>query len=332
MKEFEIRPRKLFSKYLELSKSDIEIFFSDHSAFEEINCPGCMLNTDNVAFVKHGFTYKKCPHCFTLFVSPRPTNTMISEFYRRSESSRFWAEHFYPETAEARREMIFKPRAKVINQLLSELDIPEPRSIVDVGAGYGIFLDEIRKYGCFDEVIAIEPNKDLAECCRQKNIFVYEKPVEEMVENELKASVVCSFEVFEHLFDLDNFIMSMKKILQPGGILLFTTLTISGFDLLVLGKHSKSISPPHHINFLSIEGIRELIKRCGLTEILIETPGKLDVDIVKNMYDEIPDLKLPDFVEYLIKYRDSNAHKEFQEFLQRNNLSSHIRVIAKNDM
>ena len=331
MKEFEIRPRKLFSKYLELSKSDIEIFFSDHSRFEEINCPGCMLNTDNVAFVKHGFTYKKCPQCLTLFVSPRPTNKMISEFYRRSESSRFWAEHFYPETAEARREMIFKPRAKVINQLLSELDIPEPRSIVDVGAGYGIFLEEIRKYGFFDQIIAIEPNKDLAQCCRQKSIKVFEKPVEDIEENELKASVVCSFEVFEHLFDPDNFILSMKKLLKPGGILIFTTLTISGFDLLMLGEHSKSISPPHHLNFLSVEGIAALIKRCGLTEILIETPGKLDLDIVKNMYDEIPNLKLPDFVDYLIKHRDAAAHKEFQDFLQKNNLSSHLRVIARND-
>jgi SAM-dependent methyltransferase len=158
-----------------------------------------------------------------------------------------------------------------------------------------------------------------------------QKGVEDIQDDDLKASVVCSFEVFEHLFDPDNFILSMKKLLKPGGILLFTTLTISGFDLLMLAEHSKSISPPHHINFLSLEGIRALIKRCGLTEILIETPGKLDVDIVKNMYDEIPDLKLPDFVEYLIKNRDAATHKEFQDFLQKNNLSSHIRVIARND-
>ncbi len=331
MKEFEIRPRKLFTEYLDLSKRDIEVFFSDHSRFEEINCPGCKLNSNEILFVKHGFTYKKCNECLSLFVSPRPTTEMISNFYRRSESSRFWAEHFYPETAEARREMIFKPRAEVINKLLSELDITEPRSIVDVGAGYGIFLEEIRKFGFFDHVIAIEPNKDLAKCCREKDITVFEKAVEDVNNSELKASVVCSFEVFEHLFDPDNFILSMKKLLKPGGILLFTTLTISGFDLLMLGEHSKSISPPHHINFLSVEGIRALIKRCGLTEILIETPGKLDIDIVKNMYDEIPDLKMPDFVEYLIKNRDETTHSQFQEFLQKNNLSSHIRVIARND-
>jgi 2-polyprenyl-3-methyl-5-hydroxy-6-metoxy-1,4-benzoquinol methylase len=331
VKEFEIRPRKLFSEYLELSKRDIEVFFSDHSDFENISCPGCKSNKANTAFIKHGFEYKKCPECFTLFTSPRPTNAMISDFYRRSESSRFWAEHFYPETAEARREMIFKPRAEVINKLLNEFEIPEPRSIVDVGAGYGIFLEEIRKYGFFDEVIAVEPNKDLAKCCREKNISVYEAAVEDIKDGELKASVVCSFEVFEHLFDPDSFIMSMKKLLKPGGILLFTTLTISGFDLLVLGENSKSISPPHHINFLSVEGIRALIRRCGLTELLIETPGKLDVDIVKNMYEELPELKLPDFVEYLIKNRDSAAHNDFQQFLQKNNLSSHIRVIARNN-
>jgi 2-polyprenyl-3-methyl-5-hydroxy-6-metoxy-1,4-benzoquinol methylase len=330
MKEFEIRPRKLFSEYLELSRKDIDIYFSDHSNFVEVICPGCKEDDSNLEFVKHGFSYKKCNICNSLYVSPRPTKKMISDFYKVSESSRFWAEHFYPETADARREMIFKPRAEVINELLRNINIPSPKSIVDVGAGYGIFLDEIRKHGLFEEVIAVEPNKDLAKCCRDKNIVVIEDNVEDISEGQLKASVVCSFEVFEHLFDTDEFILSMKKLLKPGGILLFTTLTFSGFDLLVLKEKSKSISPPHHINFLTIEGIRDLLKRCGLEEVLIETPGKLDVDIVKNMFDEIPGLELPDFVEYLLKNRNSKTHKEFQDFLQKNNLSSHVRVIARN--
>jgi 2-polyprenyl-3-methyl-5-hydroxy-6-metoxy-1,4-benzoquinol methylase len=330
MKEFEIRPRKLFSEYLELSRKDIDIYFSDHSNFVEVICPGCKEDDSKLEFVKHGFSYKKCNICNSLYVSPRPTQKMISDFYKVSESSRFWAEHFYPETADARREMIFKPRAEVINELLRNINIPSPKSIVDVGAGYGIFLDEIRKHNLFEEVIAVEPNKDLAKCCRDKNIVVIEDNVEDISDGQLKASVVCSFEVFEHLFDTDEFILSMKKLLKPGGILLFTTLTFSGFDLLVLKEKSKSISPPHHINFLTIEGIRDLLKRCGLEEVLIETPGKLDVDIVKNMYDEIPGLELPDFVEYLLKNRNSKTHKEFQDFLQKNNLSSHVRVIARN--
>ena len=49
------------------------------------------------------------------------------------------------------------------------------------------------------------------------------------------------------------------------------------------------------------------------------------------MYEEIPDLKLPEFIEYLIKNRDAKTHNEFQQFLQKNNLSSHIRVIARNN-
>lgn len=330
MKEFEIRPRKLFSDYLELSKKDIDVFFSDKSNFVEINCPGCKKDQSVLAFIKHGFKYNKCLYCKTLFVSPRPTKSMISDFYKVSESSRFWAEHFYPQTAEARRVMIFKPRAEVINEILLKIDFPSPKSIVDVGAGYGIFLQEIKKLGYFDEVIAIEPNKDLAKSIRDKEIFVIEENVEDVIDGEYKYSVVCSFEVFEHLFDTDDFVRSMKKLLKPGGILIFTTLTISGFDLLVLGDKSKSISPPHHINFLSVEGIRLLLNRCGLEEVLIETPGKLDVDIVKNMYEEIPDLVLPDFVEYLLKNRDVTVHEQFQHFLQKNNLSSHIRVIARN--
>jgi SAM-dependent methyltransferase len=329
MKEFEIRPRQLFEDYLEVSKKDIDIYFADHSKYVEVPCPACKSENAHLAFNKHGFTYKECGHCSTLFVSPRPTSETIDNFYIHSESSKFWAERFFPETADARREKIFKPRAILINELTQKIGIPQPTSIVDVGAGYGIFLEEVKKTGGFKEIYAVEPSIDLAQCCRDKGFQAIEKPVEKIEEGEVQASIACSFEVIEHLYDPDLFINSMKKLIKPGGVILFTTLTISGLDLQVLWDKSKSISPPHHINFFSIEGLKILIKRCGLTEVEIATPGKLDVDIIKNTMDEFPDLKVPRFIDYMIKNRDDETLEQFQSFLQENNLSSHVRVVAR---
>jgi len=331
MKEFEIRPSQLFEEYLEISKKDIDIFFSDRGNYKVIPCPACLSTEMELAFVKYCFSYQTCKKCNTLFVSPRPTSEMINTYYKDSASSKFWAERFFPETAEARRKMIFKPRALAIINIIKKYRIPQPASIVDVGAGYGIFLEEIMKNKYFSAFYAIEPSKELAKCCRNKNIPVIEKPVEEIKQSEIQASVICSFEVIEHLFNPEAFIRSMKSLLKPGGIMVFTTLTISGFDLQILWDRSKSISPPHHINFFSTEGLRELIHRCGLEEIEISTPGKLDVDIIKNTTEENPDMPIPRFLNYIFKNRDMNTQKQLQNFLISNCLSSHARVIARKD-
>lgn len=329
MKEFEIRPQKLFDEYLEISKSDVEKFFSKHELFREVSCPACRSKQTSRAFEKHTFIYRTCQVCGSLFVSPRPTEEMIASYYKTSASSKFWAERFFPETAEARRQKIFYPRAMLIKELITRFKVPAPISLADVGAGFGIFLEESKKTGAFSEIFAIEPSADLATCCRSKGFQVIERSVEDMKENELQVSVVCSFEVLEHLFDPEKFIRSMKKILKPGGLMIFTTLTISGLDLQVLWNNSKSISPPHHINFLSVEGLKNLIKRCGLEEIEISTPGKLDVDIIRNTMEGMPDLTVPRFIEYIVKNRSSETFEQLQVFLQNNNLSSHARVVAR---
>jgi len=329
VKEFEIRPQKLFDEFLEISKRDVERFFSKHELFLEVSCPACQSARTHLAFEKQTFSYRTCKECLTLFVSPRPTEDMIASYYKNSASSKFWAERFFPETAEARRQEIFYPRAVLVNELVKRFKVPYPISLADAGAGFGIFLEEAKKTGTFSEIFAIEPSADLANCCRNKGFQVIEKSIEDIKENELQVSVVCSFEVLEHLFDPEKFIISMKRILKPGGLMILTTLTVSGLDLQVLWNNSKSISPPHHINFLSVEGLKILITRCGLEEIEISTPGKLDIDIICNAMKEMPDLKVPRFIEYIAKNRGSETFEQLQVFLQNNKLSSHARVVAR---
>ncbi len=181
MKEQEIRPKAIFDKYLEISKKDIEVFFSDHDGFVDIDCPACYSENIMDSFTKYNFTYVRCNDCFTLFTSPRPTNEMIAKFYKNSLSSKFWAEIFFPKTELARREKIFKPRVELLNKFIGKLKIPEPKVLIDIGAGFGIFLEELNKMNFFDETYGIEPSIDLADACRKKGINVIEKAIEDIV-------------------------------------------------------------------------------------------------------------------------------------------------------
>ena len=328
MKESEIRPKAIFDEYLALCRRDIERFYSNDSEFAHVSCPAC--EHESVAgdgFDKLGFRYELCASCGTLYVSPRPTPSMQEAFARQSEATSFWSTHFYRETASARREKIFRPRAELIGSLVRDGVVAATKTFADVGAGYGIFLEEIAALGLFAEVVGIEPAPQLADVCREKGFRVVEQMMED-VEGVLAADILTAFEVLEHVFDPSSFLRSCAAALNDDGILLFTTLTIDGFDLQVLWDESKSIYPPQHINLMSLAGLEAVTRRSGLDIVSITTPGKLDVDIVANAVADNPSLRVPRFVTRLLAC-GSAMRADFQSFLQRANLSSHVRVLAR---
>ena len=329
MKESDIRPQGLFNRYLELSRLDIGRFFSDQSRFVEIPCPACLSERHELGMEKLGFRYLTCLECGSLYLSPRPTVAMFDDYYQEAESVKFWGTDFFKATSEARRERMFKPRAQMVEQWAADSGMGTSDVFADIGSGYGIFLEEVSNLNRFGKVIGVEPAPNLAAICREKGFSISEKLVEEVQEGEIDASFASAFEVIEHPFDPGDFLQGVHRLLKPGGKFLFTTLTVTGWDMQVLWEHSKSIYPPHHINLMSVSGIRALVERSGFEICELSTPGQLDVDIVRNIVTENPKIKLPRSAHQMAFDVSDEVRAAFQEFLQAQNLSSHIRVIAQ---
>lgn len=327
MKEHDIRPADLFNKYLELCAADAITYFGS-SQRRDIPCPAC--GNDNLlpAFEKWGFCYALCEFCGTLYQSPRPPQEDFARFYQASPSSLYWAKTFFPAVAEARRKRLFRPKVKEIAQLCKDEGF-FPEVLADIGAGYGLFLEEWRRSFPETELIAVEPNPTLAEVCRSKNFNVAECFAERAAHLNGKVDLAVALEVIEHVHDLMRFCSALKDLLREGGKVLLTGLTVDGFDIQVLWEESKSIAPPHHINFVSILGFEHLFRRAGFTKIRIFTPGKLDVDIVKNTVNENSDtLSGQRFLSHLLG-RSEEVLQAFQQFLSEHQLSSHCWIWAE---
>jgi SAM-dependent methyltransferase len=326
MKEHEIRPEALLNRYLELSSLDAVKCFGDALRLV-VDCVACGGTQSTHQFEKDGFAYTRCAGCGTLFQSPRPSISAFEAFYRQSESSRYWAEVFFPAVAEIRREKIFRPRVERLARVCDEKGISVD-SLIDVGAGYGIFLDEWRRRLPQTKALAVEPSASLARECRSKGFPVVEEIVENVVGYDNSADLVTCFEVLEHVYDPLDFVLVLKRLARPGGYVFVSTLGIDGFDLQVLWDKSSQISPPHHINFLSVQGFEHLFQRAGLVDITVSTPGQLDVDIVRNAVKRDPTL-LDDqrFLQNLLA--DDNKAAAFQRFLAEQRMSSHVWVIGR---
>jgi SAM-dependent methyltransferase len=326
MKENEIRPEALYKRYIELSHEDAEHCFGDEERFH-VACVACGSLKNTNEFVKYGFQYVTCRGCQSLYQSPRPSLLAFESFYKNSVSSNYWADVFFPAVAEIRRDLIFRSRVDQLSAMVKESGDKIER-LVDVGAGYGIFLDEWRKHDPKARLIAVEPSESLAAECRHKGFETSENIAEEVEGYDDFADLVVCFEVLEHVFDPLSFVKSLTRLARPGGLVFLSTLSIDGFDLQFLWDKSKQISPPHHINFLSVDGFKKLFERAGLTDISVTTPGKLDVDIVRNSCLENPDLI--DGQRFIQKLMDqSDLRDSFQAFLAENALSSHVWVIGR---
>lgn len=328
MKEAEIRPQDLFNRYLALCRQDIERFFSDKTDFSEVLCPACAGGSVSDELDKIGFRYAVCADCGSLYASPRPPAASIDAFYQDAESVAFWATSFFKETAEARREKMFRPRALLVRELAERFGL-QGSVFVDIGPGYGILLEEVQRLGCFSRVAGIEPSPPLAAICRKKGFDILENTLECVSNIAIDASFMTAFEVIEHLHDPYSFLAAAHQVLVPGGILMLTTLTVTGFDIQVLWEHSKSIYPPQHINLLSLDGIAKLVARAGFELVDLSTPGNLDVDIVRNALRENPSIPVSRFERHLAMQAPDNVRERFQSFLREHHLSSHVRIIAR---
>lgn len=326
MKESDIRPEKLLDRYLALSALDAERCFADAPRLD-IPCVACGGQHLVREFDKNGFAYSSCEGCGTLFQCPRPPIGSFEAFYRDSASSRYWAEEFFPAVAEARREKIFRPRVDRLSELCTSKSIAV-KTLVDVGAGYGIFLDEWRRRSPDADLLAVEPSAALARECRAKGFTVVEDIVENVAGHDECADLVVCFEVLEHVYDPLAFVRVLLRLVRPGGYVFVSTLGVDGFDIQMLWEKSNSIFPPHHINFLSVAGFQKLFERAGLVDVEVSTPGVLDVDIVRNAARR--DTALLDGQRYLRGVlADESKSAAFQRFLSENRMSSHAWVIGK---
>lgn len=325
MKEKEIRNPEIHKKYLELVRSDSQKLFRDKSLFTHFSCPACGKDEFTMIFVKENFNYVQCSFCETIYNDPRPPYSDIQKLYKNSESTKYWVEKFFTPFKEARREKIFKPRAEYIANKFPYL---HSGFVGDVGAGFGIFLDELRKIWTKANLVAIEPSDDMASICSAINLKVVQCMVEEINSNDFSFDLLTSFELVEHLYDPLDFFKKINLLLKRGGYFYFTTLNGLGFDIQILWEKSRSISPPHHLNFFNPISIKILLERASFELIEVSTPGKLDWDIVES-YTESERINIGRFFQTLVKHGSDESKVKFQKWISENNFSSHLRVVAK---
>ena len=294
--------------------------------WEHAACPACGGDSPVPFGEKLGFRYDGCGVCGTVYTNPRPSASLLGEFYAGSENYRVWNERVFPATEEARRASIFAPRAARLLSLLESAGVVV-RSALDVGAAFGTFGVELRARGVA-RVAALEPTPGLAQTCRDRGLETIESALED-AEASGDFDLVTAFEVIEHVHDPAAFVRAATRWLAPNGVLALSCPSVEGVESLFLGAEA-SCFDHEHLNYFHPGSLARLLERCGLRVLETLTPGHLDVDLLRRaVADGRLDLASHPFLRHVLSEAREGVARSYQLFLAENLMSSHLWVVAR---
>ncbi len=326
--EEDIRPAELMTQQARCAENDRQFLLKRKTQFVEVSCPACDSTDHKPAFTKNEFSYATCSQCQTVYMTPRPNEQLLKDFYSSSENYAYWNKHLFPATEEARRENIFNPRARRLVDICRKNRINQG-TVLEIGAGFGTFCQELQQLNIFNRIIGIEPTPDLAQTCRDRGLEIIEKPIEESDLPHNSIDAIASFEVIEHLFNPAKMIEAATRLLRPGGLLVLSCPNVRGFDIATLGIHSDTIDH-EHVNYFHPTSIRILLERYDLQVLDMQTPGQLDADLVRSaaLAGKI-DLTSQPLLNRILLEEWETLGPVFQTFLAQNQLSGHMQTVAQ---
>ena len=328
MKVNDIRPDDVMAGQQAAMQADIDWLAARRDRFVKVSCPACGADDCDTLYEKYGMSHVGCRACGTQYVNPRPDAATLRAFYASSANYAYWAKHVYPASKAARREKIFRPRAEIVVRVARERGVCHG-VLLEVGAAYGLFCDEIRKTGVFARIIGIEPTPDLAHVCRGLGIETIESSYED-ARIDSPVDVVVNFEVIEHLFAPAAFARWCHGVLKPGGYLVLTCPNIAGFETILLGRASTAVDH-QHLNLFTPDSLTRLVRRCGFEAVEVTTPGRLDVELVQRGLADgrVTDEDLGPLWTRLLRCEDDTVHERLQLIVQDAKLSSNMMLVAR---
>lgn len=317
-REIEIRPEKEFQHYLNLIREDIKNIFNSNAGNNFYYCPACQSITSKISFEKEGFIYRECLICKSIYLSPRPTKEMLHAFFSESKAMKYWNSQVVQET-EDRKTHVFNPRIRWVEESI-DFDENSKRVFCDFYSKDTPFIKGISNSPNYTRKLAYKASYDIRDEIENNGFELTEELA------PASCSIITAFEVLIKVYSPRSILKIIYDSLEDNGLLFLTTTSASGFDIQFLKEQSRSLIPPFELNIFSIEGIIILLKEYNFQIIEISTPGSLDLQLVEKAIDSI---EVPNFIRDIVKNRKIQIKEEFQQFLQRSLLSSHLRIIAQ---
>lgn len=220
-------------------------------------CALCHKTNTNYYHTVNKFAYYVCSSCNTLFLHPQPTKQFLQKYYQKN----------FEYNVTPSQEQLIRKRATAIISKLKKMN-PDGRMILDIGSGYGYFLDEAQKQGL--DTTGIEPSALLTKTSIKHlikvNIFrgALDDYWKKYRHNDNKFDFITLIHVIEHIKKPSEMIQQAFDMLDKNGVLYIETPNLDS-HLFNAEQHSYTfLTPPDHLWIFSNLSLTTIMKPFSL--------------------------------------------------------------------
>ena len=269
------------------------------------NCIVCNSNKKELIFTKFGFKHNKCNNCGFIYVDP-----ILNEEITHST---FLDEDSYTKVL-LNKKNVYLDKIK-FEYGLQRLKINlKNKNLLDIGCGYGFFLDVAKKLGC--QVSGSELNKSCLSLLKKKKINL----IKNFEENYGKFDIISMWLVLEHIADPSVLLKHIHSLLKKNGRLIINVPNSKSLTAKILKENCTMFSGEQHINFFSVDNLRIFLKKNNFKTLFTETIIS-DIGTIKKS------------LKFSKKNNDFNEEKELDfltpEFIHKKNLGYTILNISR---
>jgi 2-polyprenyl-3-methyl-5-hydroxy-6-metoxy-1,4-benzoquinol methylase len=188
-------------------------------------------------------------------------------------------------------------------------------TLLDIGAGTGDFLVVAKNNGW--DTTGIEPSAKAKAIAINKGVHFADNL------SDLKShafDVITMWHVLEHVPNLDDYILELKRLLKPTGTILIAVPNFKSFDANYYGRFWAAYDVPRHIWHFSKTAIQKLFaeKQMNMVDVL---PMKFDSFYVSLLSEKYKTGKMNFIRAFFVGLKSNQSGKQTKEY------SSHIYII-----
>jgi 2-polyprenyl-3-methyl-5-hydroxy-6-metoxy-1,4-benzoquinol methylase len=145
----------------------------------------------------------------------------------------------------------------------------KPGKILDIGAATGSYLSVFKKGGW--EVFGIELSDYIRDVARRVYSLSLFPDLKTAAFPDDYFDLIIMIQVIEHISDPMDIIQNVARVLKPGGILYISTPNFASLNAQKMKAEWPSLHPGEHLFFYTPNTIKNILMKCNLKIIKIET-------------------------------------------------------------
>jgi 2-polyprenyl-3-methyl-5-hydroxy-6-metoxy-1,4-benzoquinol methylase len=273
-------------------------------------CKICGSQNIKKIFSKNDKDFYKCKNCTLVFQFPQ----------QKEKIEKFYQDEYY--SAE-------RPLEQFSNYFINEKDKEVLRrikrykhcgSLLDIGAGYGVFVKNAKEKGF--QASGIDPNMNSVTIAHQRfNIHLDCGFFDENYKKGTSFDVITLFHVIEHVLDPNQLIKNVKSKLNEGGLLVIETPNIRSFNAIRMKEKWPFVLPDEHLFCFSFKSLNNVLKTNGFRVIYKQKLGPFIYRRNEKMTKEIRSQE-PAWGTKIVKKIYESASKNLS-------LGDHVLIIAQ---